>query len=110
NIFQNYLENNPVAVKAEKEIMYDYSENSDRKYSSGRKQLITDPLSDSFMEKKVLYEKVTVTNRGVGKSENYFNNVALTDTDWYRKNMLLKSSTTYDNNSTILQNTVYNRQ
>ncbi|MEG0915640.1 MAG: RHS repeat domain-containing protein [Myroides sp.] len=109
-IVQTYLENNPVAERAEKEIIYDYSENFDQKYSSGRKQLVTDPLSDSFMEKKVLYEKVTVTNRGIGKAENYFNNVALNDFNWYRKNMLLKSSTTYDNNSTILQNTVYNRQ
>src|SRR5690554_6225764 len=109
NVAGNYLEYNPIATNAEREIVFDYSVNANPKESSGKKQFINDPMNFSS-EWKLLYEKVTVTNRGISKSENYFNNVDLTDPYWYNKNMLPKSSTTYDNNSTILQNTIYNRQ
>lgn len=109
-ITSNYLESNSVAVKAEKELIFNYSENNNSKFTSGRLSNVADPFAEQFIEKKLLYEKVTVTSKEIGKTEGYFNNVALTDNHWYRKNMLLKSATTYDNNLNVLQNTVTNRQ
>ena len=108
-VADNYLETNPIATTADKEIHFDYTENGNMKLSAGRLKTITDPLSDSFMASKLLYEKVTTTITDIGRTEAYYNNVSTADPQWDRKNLLPKELLSYSDNDILTSKQVFDR-
>src|SRR5690554_6725200 len=108
-VADNYLENNPIATTSDKEIRFDYSEEGNPKKSSGRYDYFSSLTPDDWEKDKILYEKVTAVISGVGKTEAYFNNVALSDTHWHLKNMLPKEILTYSDNHTLTSKKSFDR-
>lgn len=108
-VADNYLETNPIATTADKEIRYDYSEEGNPKRTSGRYDFFSTLRPDDLQRDKILYEKVTATINGVGKTEAYYNNVTTFDQHWHLKNLLPKEILTYSDNNTLTAKKVFDR-
>lgn len=108
-VADDYLETNPIATTADKEIRYDYSEEGNPKRTSGRYDFFSTLRPDDLQRDKILYEKVTATINGVGKTEAYYNNVTTFDPHWHLKNLLPKEILTYSDNNTLTAKKVFDR-